>query len=56
MFNQKKAVAASFIILFALPFSWLAFPAFAQGNEETAKPPTLDAKMRAEVVKERNSG
>lgn len=26
-------------------------PSFAQGKEETAKPPALDAKMRAEVVK-----
>jgi len=50
MFNQKKAIAAYLIILFALAFSGSDFHSFAQGKEETAKPPALDAKMRAEVV------
>jgi C-terminal processing protease CtpA/Prc len=51
MANLKKAVRIFVIFLFVLLFSWSALPSFAQGKEETAKPPALDAKMRAEVVK-----
>lgn len=51
MVDLKKAVAIFVIILFTLLFSWSALGSFAQGKEETAKPPALDAKMRAEVVK-----
>ena len=49
--NQKKAITLIVIVWFALLFSVAALPAFAQGKEETAKPPALDAKMKAEVVK-----
>jgi len=56
MVSSKKAVAGFIVILFTVSFSWSALPSLAQGKEETAKPPTLDAKMRTEVVKERNSG
>jgi len=51
MAELKKTTAISVIILFSLLFSWWALPSFAQGKEETAKPPAIDAKMRAEVVK-----
>jgi hypothetical protein len=51
MADLKKAISIFIIILFALLFSCSALPSFAQGLEETAKPPALDAKMRAEVVK-----
>jgi hypothetical protein len=51
MVDLKKAVAIFVIILFTLLFSWSALGSFAQGKEETAKPPALDAGMRAEVVK-----
>jgi C-terminal processing protease CtpA/Prc len=49
--NLKKIITLFVIVLFTLLFSFSALPAFAQGKEETAKPPALDAKMRAEVVK-----
>jgi hypothetical protein len=48
---MKKAVTILLVILFTLLFSWSALFSFAQAKEETAKPPALDAKMRAEVVK-----
>ena len=49
--NLKRIIILFVIVLFTLLFSWSALPAFAQGKEETAKPPALDTRMRAEVVK-----
>jgi hypothetical protein len=49
--NLKKVITLFVIILFTLLFSWSALPSFGQAKEEAAKPPALDAKMRAEVVK-----
>jgi C-terminal processing protease CtpA/Prc len=49
--NLKKVITLFVIILFTLLLSWSALPSFAQAKEEAAKPPALDAKMRAEVVK-----
>jgi len=51
MVNLKKARTGFAVILITFSLAWSAFPSFAQGKEETAKPPALDAKMRAEVVK-----
>ncbi|MGB7294021.1 MAG: S41 family peptidase [Candidatus Aminicenantales bacterium] len=51
MVDLKKAVAIFIAILFILFFTLSAFPSSTQEKMEAAKPPALDAKMRAEVVK-----
>ena len=51
MDDLKKAVAIFVIILFTLLFSSSTLGSSVQGKEESAKPPALDAKMRAEVIK-----
>src|SRR4030067_898169 len=51
MDDLKKAVAIFVLILFTLLFSWSTLASSVQGKEEPAKPPALDAKMRAEVIK-----
>lgn len=51
MADLKKAIAIFIAILFVLFFTLQAFPSSGQEKEEAAKPPGLDAKMRAEVVK-----
>ncbi len=51
MVDVKKTVAILIAILFILFFALSAFPSSAQEKEEPAKPPALDSKMRAEVVK-----
>ncbi|MBN2410006.1 MAG: S41 family peptidase, partial [Candidatus Aminicenantes bacterium] len=51
MTDLKKAVAIFIAILFILFFSLSAFPSSVQDKEEAAKPPALDAKLKAEVVK-----
>lgn len=51
MVDLKKAVAIFIAILFILFFTLSAFPSSPQEKEKAAKPPALDAKMRAEVVK-----
>jgi len=51
MVNSKKAAGIFIILLSGLLFAWSAHPSFAQGREEAAKPPAIDSKMKAEVVK-----
>ncbi len=51
MVNLKRTVPVSIIIFFILFLSWPALPSFAQEKDKAPKPPALDAKMRAEVVK-----
>jgi hypothetical protein len=51
MISLKKAVTAFILTLFTLLLSWSSLPSSAQEKEQPAKPPALDAKMRAEVVK-----
>jgi hypothetical protein len=51
MIDFKKTVAILLAVLFILFFTLSAFPSSAQVKEESSKPPDLDAKMRAEVVK-----
>ncbi len=51
MVDLKKAVAIFIAILFILFFALSAFPSSAPAQEEANRPPDLDAKMRAEVVK-----
>jgi hypothetical protein len=51
MVDIKRAVAIFIALLFILFFALSAFPSSAREQEEMNRPPDLDAKMRAEVVK-----
>jgi C-terminal processing protease CtpA/Prc len=51
MHDFKKTVAVLIAILFLFFFTLSALPSPAQEKEAAAKPPDLDATMRAEVVK-----
>lgn len=51
MVDLKKTIAILIAILFILFFALSASPYSTQEKEDTAQPPPLDAKMKAEVVK-----